>query len=294
MIDFEISIVTFKYDIPNTYLQFITLGKNLTTKTKIQVYYNYENLNDEESEIRLVKRYIKVFLKSHDVTLHLKSSIIKNSGAWISQQKIKWYSAYVSTAKYQLVLDSKNFLFRPLSLDNISTEYPPAFGKDITDEWTRETIDHCRNFIFEKTGTNRRGPSIDAITPWIWDTEKVKEMLDTLWPNMSWCELHEDEFLVSEWLLYITWIEHSINYDENNHLTIGMWGEVDNDVLIKFADQFRKNTRYKFWTHHRMKNDPQHFKITKRLIKENNICSKNQYETWLALRIKYNSNFSSQ
>jgi len=291
MKDIELSIVTFKYDIPNTYMQFISLGKNLSTRTKITIYYNYENEKDEVYEISLVKKYIKNFLKKHDVKFYLKPAIINNSAGWHSQQLVKWYSAYNSDCRYQMVLDSKNFLFRPFSFDEIDFDNLPAFGKDITDQWTQETINHCQNFIFEKTGTHRRGQEIDAITPWIWDNYKVKELLDTLWPDNGWCNL-SDDFLVSEWLLYITWVEKSINYNANHHLTIGMWGFIENNLLEEYANLFKKNSQYKFWTHHRMKNKQQHFKITKRLIKEFNICNYTEYEHWVKLRNYYNSNFS--
>jgi hypothetical protein len=288
MKDIEISIITFKHDIPNTYMQFLSLGKNLSSKTKIVVYYNYENKNTEEKEINLVQLYIKKFLSQHDVTFLLKPTAINNSQGWISQQLIKWYSAYCSKVKYQVVLDSKNFLLKPFSLDDISIDHPPAFGKDITDEWTKETLDHCKQLIFEKTGTNRQGSSIDAITPWIWDTKKVKEMLDTLWPNMSWCEIHHDNFLVSEWLLYITWIEDSINYDTQGHLTTGLWGAgISNNDSIELAKLFRNVHNIKFWTHHRIQNNPIHYKVTRRLLKEYNVCSKSEYNHWIELRTEY-------
>lgn len=293
MEDIELSIVTFKYDIPNTYMQFLTLGKNLTSRTKIKIYYNYENKKDEVYEVLLIKKYIKKFLKNHNVKFYLKPVIIEKSTAWYSQQLIKWYSAYHSECKYQMVLDSKNFLFRPFSLDEIDLSNLPAFGKDITDHWTQETINHCQNFIFEKTKTHRRGQSIDALTPWIWDNYKVKEMLDTLWPDKEWYTL-SDDFLVSEWLLYITWVEQSVNYNINHHLTIGLWGDIDTDntVLDEYANLFKKNDQYKFWTHHRMQNKHQHSEITKKLINEFDICNETEYMHWIKLKNEYNSNFS--
>lgn len=287
MKDIEIIIVTFKYDIPNTYMQLISLGKNLTTRTKIKIYYNYQNKKDEVYEISLCNDYIRRFLKNHDVKFFLKPAIINNTLGWYSQQLLKWYAAYHSDCQYQMVLDSKNFLFRPFSLDEIDFANLPAFGKDITDQWTQETINHCQNFIFEKTRTQRKGQLIDAITPWIWDNYKVKEMLDTLWPDNRWYNLSGD-FLVSEWLLYITWVEQSVKYDTNHHLTTGMWGSIDDTILDDFADLFKKSSTHKFWTHHRIKNKNQHFEITRRLINEFDICKETEYIHWVKLRNKYN------
>lgn len=292
MEDIELSIVTFKYDIPNTYMQCLTLGKNLTTQTKISIYYNYENVKNEKHEIDLVKQYIKQFLDQHDVKFYLKPAIINNSSGWYSQQLLKWYSSYTSECRYQMVLDSKNFLFRDFSVNNIDFNNLPAFGKPITDKWTKETIKHCESLIFEKTGSQRRGQHIDALTPWIWDKHKVREMLDTLWPDMTWCNLSNEELIVSEWLLYVTWIEHTVKYDLTHHLTTGMWGNISNSDAAELSNYFREIEQYKFWTHHRIKNDSRHFKITKKLIKEFNICNKKEYNKWIALRKHYNPKFS--
>jgi hypothetical protein len=283
--DIEIVVVTFKYDLPQFYLLLLSIKKYLDKDIKIKIFFNYDNQDEYESFLE-VKSLVKKHLSEFSVEIIERPQGIVLYGWW-SQMILKYYAAYTSDRPWQMVMDSKNFFIRKFNFSDIdfSNNNVPGFfiekENDIIDDglstfdWTVEEIEKCLDFFGEHQKIYPQ--KIAPVTPWIWKTSVLKEMLDTFWPNCSWLEL--DKLPSIDWYLYLTWSAGEVHYFPKQTVT-GAWGD---GTLVDRSYNQLSDEDICFWVKHRFAIDDQTIDVTKKVLKEFNIATEQEIEVWLKM-----------
>jgi hypothetical protein len=239
---------------------------------KIRIIYNY----DTETELVAVDDFIKIVkdqLSEFDVEFTIKPPEFNGEG-WDTQQLLKWYLAYTSTVEWQVVLDSKNFYIKPFDLlDTLDFKEIPGFAFPDNQKWIQQELD--RSFKFLESYQPEYPQEYSAMTPWIWNTNKIKEMLDTVWPNTTW--KHLKKLPGTEWFLYLAWIGNTIKYYPEQVVT-GIWGIENNDVsLLEGLD----NPDISFWTSHRFAKSDKSLEMTEHVVRNAEIANDQEIAQWL-------------
>lgn len=269
----EFILVTFYYDLPQFYLLCLSIKKYHNKDYKIRIVYNY----DIETELVAVDDFLKIIkdhLSEFNVEFTIKPPEFYGAG-WDTQQLLKWHLAYTSNVEWQVVLDSKNFYIKPFTLlDTLEFKEIPgfAFPKDST--WIQAELD--RSFKFLESTQLEHPQKYSAMTPWIWNTKKIKEMLDTGWPNSSWKKLKK--LPGTEWFLYLAWIGNDIKYYPCQ-IVSGIWGNCITDVSTDWI-MFTECSTISFWTHHRFAISDTAITITESIIRESNIATNDEINQW--------------
>jgi hypothetical protein len=275
----EVVVITFKYDLPQFYLLLLSIKKYLQKDIHIKIVFNY-NDHDEYESFPIFEKLINDHLTEHSFELIKKPSHIVASSGWISQQILKWLIAYESDRPWQIVLDSKNFFIREFDFSSIDYENNiiPGFKFDEkTDIWSNENLKASRDFI-TKYKKSEPKPYM-ALTPWIWKTETVREMLDTCWPNRQWETL---EILPgTEWFLYLSWAYDLVKYYPKQVVT-GIWGIKNNGG--KEVRGLLNNKNICFWVNHRVANSSTETSSTKTVLKMFSVCNEEEIKYWLNLK----------
>jgi hypothetical protein len=238
---------------------------------KIKIIYNHDgNLMGFDRFKDIVKEHLYEF----DVAFFSKpEEVTCTGGGWTSQQILKWYLAYYSTADWQVVLDSKNFYIKPFKLlDTLDFKEIPGFAFPDRNEWIQQELDN--SFKFLESYQSEYPQKYSAMTPWIWNTAKIKEMLDTVWPDSSWKTLKK--LTGTEWFLYLAWIGNSIKYYPKQIVT-GIWGNCNSNTRL--VDGIG-NKDICFWTHHRFATSCDSLELTKQVIKYSDIATDKEIEQW--------------
>lgn len=272
----EIVIITFKYDIPQLYLLFLSIKKHLDKHIRIKIIVNYNN-KVEYNSLSCITLLAKKHLAEFSFTVIEKPQSIPASG-WIGQQILKWYAAYTSDCPWQMVIDSKNFFIRKFNFSDIdfSNNNIPGFPiENKNDTWSITELE--RSFDFIKEHQNIYPQRYAAMTPWIWKTGLIKEMLDTLWPNLDWQKLNE--LPGTEWFLYISWAAGKVHYFPKQFVT-GVWG-IGNSSIGAFNGL--RNENICFWTKHRFAIDDLTISVTKNVLREFNIATNKEIKIWLRM-----------
>jgi hypothetical protein len=238
---------------------------------KIRIIYNY----DKETELVAADDFLKIIkdhLSEFDVEFAIKPTKFNGMG-WDTQQLLKWYLAYTSTVKWQVVLDSKNFYIKPFTLlDTLDFKEIPGFSFPTEDEWIQQELD--RSFKFLESYQPVHPQKYSAMTPWIWNTTKIKEMLDTVWPNNSWKDLKK--LPGTEWFLYLGWIGKDIKYYPKQVVT-GIWGIENNNVDLLDGSY---NPDISFWTSHRFATSDKSLEMTEKVIRNAEIANDQEIAQW--------------
>ena len=271
----EFIVITFYYDMAQFYMLCLSIKKHHNKDYKIRIVYNYDN----ETELSAVDDFLKIIddqLLNFDVEFMIKPPEFDGAG-WDTQQLIKWYLAYTSTVEWQVVLDSKNFYTKPFDLlDTLDFKEIPGFAFPDNEIWIRQELD--RSFKFLESYQPEHPQKYSAMTPWIWNTTKIKEMLDTVWPNSSWKKLKK--LPGTEWFLYLSWIGNSIRYYPRQCVT-GIWGDCISDKRL--VDGIG-NKDICFWTHHRFATSDESLELTKQVIKYSDIATDTEIAQWQRYR----------
>jgi hypothetical protein len=251
----------------------LSIKKHHNKKYKIRIVYNY----DKESELVAVGDFLKIIkdhLSEFDVEFTIKPPEFIGAG-WDTQQLLKWYLAYTSTVEWQVVLDSKNFYIKPFDLlDTLDFKEIPGFAFPDNEIWIRQELDS--SFKFLESYQPVYPQKYSAMTPWIWNTTKIKEMLDTVWPNNTWNDLKK--LPGTEWFLYLAWIGNDIKYYPCQIVT-GIWGRGITDISSNKV-MFTKYSNICFWTHHRFAIGDEPMELTKHVIKYSDIATDKEITQW--------------
>ena len=269
----EFILVTFFYDLAQFYMLCLSIKKHHNKNYKIRIVYNYDN----EKELAGVDDFLKIIndhLPEFDVEFLIKPPEFDGAG-WDTQQLLKWYLAYTSTAEWQVVLDSKNFYIKPFKLlDTLDFKEIPGFAFPKEDGWIQQELD--KSFKFLEARQPEYPQKYSAMTPWIWNTNKIKEMLDTVWPNCSWKTLKK--LPGTEWFLYLSWIGKDIKYYPCQVVS-GIWGECNTHISTNNVI-FTSGSNVYFWTHHRFATSNDAVAITESVIKKSNIATDTEIAQW--------------
>jgi len=268
----EYIVITFYYDLAQFYMLCLSMKKYHDKQHKIKIIYNHDGdlIGFDEFE-----KIVKDHLSELDVEFIKKPyAVTCNGGGWTSQQILKWYLAYFSKAEWQVVLDSKNFYIRPHEIGNLE-EGVPGFAIPPGDvkNWSRTEL--VRSYDYLKDIRPEWPQNYAAMTPWIWNTNKIREMLDSLWPDCAWIKLNS--IPGTEWFLYLAWIGNSIKYYPRQCVS-GIWGIENNDVsLLEGLD----NPDIKFWTSHRYAKSDKSLAMTEQVIRNAGIATDQEIAQWL-------------
>jgi len=277
----EFVLVTFFYDLAQFYMLCLSMKKYHNTDYKIRIIYNY----DKETELVAVDDFLKIIkdhLSNFDVEFLIKPPEFNGAG-WDTQQLLKWYLAYTSAAEWQVVLDSKNFYIRPFDLlDTLDFTEIPGFAFPERNQWIQQELD--RSFKFLESYQPEYPQKYSAMTPWIWNTTKIKEMLDTVWPDNTWKYLKK--LPGTEWFLYLAWIGNSIKYHPKQFVT-GIWGIENNDSSLQKGSY---KTHISFWTYHRFATSDKSLEMTEQVIRNAKIANDQEIEQW----IEYSNKFKTK
>lgn len=268
----EFIVITFYYDLAQFYMLCLSMKKYHDKQYKIKIIYNHDGdlIGVDEFE-KIVKDHLHEF----DVEFFSKpDEITCNRGGWTSQQILKWYLAYHSTVDWQVVLDSKNFYIRPYEITNLKDGVPGfAIPDGDIENWSRAEL--IRSYDYLQGVRPERPQEYAAMTPWIWNTNKIREMLDSLWPECTWIKLNS--IPGTEWFLYLAWIGNSIKYYPKQHVS-GIWGIENNDVsLLEGLD----NPDISFWTSHRFAMSNKSLEMTEQVIRNAEIANDREIAQWL-------------
>lgn len=268
----EFIVVTFYYDLAQFYMLCLSIKKHHNNKYKIRIVYNY----DDETELSAVDDFLKIIddqLLNFDVEFMIKPPEFDGAG-WDTQQLLKWYLAYTSTVEWQVVLDSKNFYIKPFDLlDTLDFKEIPGFAFPDNEIWIRQELD--RSFKFLESYQPEYPQKYSAMTPWIWNTQKIKEMLDIVWPNSYWKKLKK--LPGTEWFLYLAWIGNSIKYYPEQVVT-GIWGIENNDINLL---EGLGNPDISFWTSHRFATSDKSLEMTEQVVRNAEIANDQEIAQWL-------------
>jgi hypothetical protein len=275
----EFTVITFLYDLPQFYLLCLSIKKYHNRDYKIRVIYNYDDSTQLDQSV-MFKTLIEQYLSEFNLEFSIKPLNFGGAG-WHAQQLLKWHSAYTSDAEWQVVLDTKNFYIKSFdSLDSMEFVQVPGFAFPREDAWIQQELDKSHNFLASYQPTYPQ--KFSAMTPWIWNTKKVKDMLDTVWPNLAWQSL--EQLPGTEWFLYLAWIGNDIQYHPKQ-IVSGLWGD---GVVDADRSQQLENSDVCFWTHHRFVGTDTAMETTKKVIRAADIASEDQIQVWLDLRSKWN------
>jgi len=272
----EFIVITFYYDLAQFYMLCLSMKKYQDKQYKIKIIFNKNNgsLNGFDQFEKIIKDQLYDFDVEYIITPEEVTCV---DNGWISQQILKWYLAYHSTAEWQVVLDSKNFYIRPYKISGLEKGVPGFTipGSDVNN-WSYDELDKSYNFL--KNYKNEPPQRYAAMTPWIWNTSKIREMLDILWPDCVWTKL--DNLPGTEWFLYLSWIGNSIRYYPRQCVT-GIWGDCIFDKrLVDGID----NKDICFWTHHRFATSDESLELTKQVIKYSGIATDKEITQWQRYR----------
>jgi hypothetical protein len=269
----EFVLVTFFYDLAQFYMLCLSIKKYHNKNYKIRIVYNY----DDKTELVAVDDFLKIInehLFDFNVEFIIKPSVFNGVG-WDTQQLLKWYLAYTSTVEWQVVLDSKNFYIKSFDLlDTLDFKEIPGFAFPEEDKWIQQELD--KSFKFLESYQPEYPQKYSAMTPWIWNTNKIKEMLDTVWPNCSWKRLKK--LPGTEWFLYLSWIGKDIKYYPCQ-LVNGIWGNTDTNISLD-PIMFTDRSDVYFWTHHRFGTSDVPVAITESIIRKSNIATDIEIGLW--------------
>jgi hypothetical protein len=239
---------------------------------KIKIIYNHDgdligfDTFEEIVKDQLSKLDVEFIIKPDEVTC--------DSGGWTSQQILKWYLAYYSTAEWQVVLDSKNFYIKPYEIGNLK-DGVPGFAIPDGDVRNWSGVEMIKAYDYLKHIRSDQPQKYAAMTPWIWNTRKIREMLDELWPTGSWISLNNVPG--TEWFLYLAWIGDSINYYPKQCVS-GIWGIENNNVNLLSGSN---NPNISFWTFHRFAKSDKSLEMTEQVIRNAKIASEEEIAEWL-------------
>jgi hypothetical protein len=272
-------VITFKYDLPQFYLLLLSIKKYLKKDIHIKIVFNYSN-QDEYESFPIFDNLINTHLLEYSFEIIKKPSHIIAPSGWVSQQILKWLMAYESNRPWQIVLDSKNFFIREFdfSVINYENNIIPGFEFDEkTDVWSSENLKVSRDFI--KQYKESEPQPYMALTPWIWKTEAVREMLDTCWPDRQWEML--EVLPGTEWFLYLSWVHDLVKYYPKQVVT-GIWGIRNNGA--KEVKGLLNNKDICFWVNHRVANNSIETNFTKNVLKTFSVCNDDEIKYWLNLK----------
>lgn len=274
----EFILVTFLYDLPQFYLLCLSIKKYHNKEYKIRVIYNYEKV-EELDHVHKFTKIIQEHLTEFDTEFSIKPAEF-NSNGWNTQQLLKWHLAYTSTADWQVVLDTKNFYIKPFKLlDTMTFEEIPGFEfPDIANSWIQQELDKSYNFL--KNYQSEYPQKYSAMTPWIWSTQEVRNMLDTVWADEKWKKLKD--LPGTEWFLYLAWIGNRIKYSPCQLVT-GIWGNCDPGDEVDSVI-FSEASSVHFWTIHRFANDSKSVNLTQKVLIESKVANAEEISYWLTLR----------
>ena len=271
----EFVVVTYPVDFPQFYLLVKSIKKYHDKHYRLRVIYD-DSINsiDHEAIYNKVVNLIKEELSKFEVTVECKPKHIESSDGWITQQLLKWYLAYTSTAEWQYVLDAKNFYLRPYVIPRtLIKNRAPGFKIEFETEFDQLAQKISHEFI-SKHVIRPAPQKFCALTPWAWKVSEIRNMLDTLWPNREW------EYLQTlpgtEWFLYLSWVAGQVEYYDRR-LVDGLWNQridtsnLSHSVTMPFIP---------FGVHHRSCNMPEYIKITETVLLSRNILKENEIETW--------------
>jgi len=268
----EYIVITFYYDLAQFYMLCLSMKKYHDKQHKIKIIYNHDGDLKGFDEF---EKIVKDHLSELDVEFIEKPpEVTCNSGGWTSQQILKWYLAYYSTADWQVVLDSKNFYIRPYKIGNLAQGVPGfAIPNEDARHWS--TTELSRSYDYVKHIRLGVPQKYAAMTPWIWSPEKIREMLDSLWPDRAWITLNN--LPGTEWFLYLAWIGDSIKYYPKQCVS-GIWGREQHDVGLLAGS---RNPRISFWTSHRFATSDKSLKMTEEVIRNAGIATDIEIVQWL-------------
>jgi len=269
----EFIVITFYYDLAQFYMLCLSMKKYHNKQHKIKIIYNHDG---DLIGFDIFKDIVEEHLHDFDVEFFSKPNEITCTGnGWISQQILKWYLAYHSTAEWQVVLDSKNFYIRPFDIPDLDKGVPGfAIPASDVNNWSHAELDRSHHFL--KNIKNEMPQKYAAMTPWIWNTRKICEMLDTLWPKCAWTRL--SNLPGTEWFLYLAWIGNSIHYYPKQCVT-GIWGGEENNIELLSGTE---NPDISFWTSHRFAKTDKSLEMTKQVIRNAEIANDHEIAQWLA------------
>jgi len=270
----EYTVVTFYYDLAQFYMLCLSMKKYHNKDYKIRIVYNYE----KEKELDAVDDFLKIIkdhLSNFDVEFLIKPPEFNGTG-WDTQQLLKWHLAHTSNVEWQIVLDSKNFYIKPFKLlDTLDFKEIPGFAFPKEQPWIGQELDRSYDFLKDYQSTYPQRYS--AMTPWIWNTGRIKDMLNIVWANDDWKKLKK--LPGTEWFLYLSWIGNDIQYYPCQVVS-GIWGNTNTDDINVTPIMFTDESNTCFWTHHRFARSDSAVEITESVIRESDIATDKEIAQW--------------
>ena len=158
---------------------------------------------------------------------------------------------------YAIVFDSKDFILRPMDLDDFFINGLLALSYFETDKSHYDLYPNSKN-IFDGLDI----PPTLNLTPWIWDANILEKMWDE----------HQTGFYnnYTEWDSYLTYavVTNSIKLPEFNERVIiaGGWTHQDYNGMLQQKDQMINLNHKKIWKHSRKLEDHRCSDVTNQVL----------------------------
>lgn len=225
--------VVHEYDTPQIFLQAHSLLKHWKGDKSWVIY------TDDTFALEFVSKHILPLMIGWNVKISNKE--YKATDGWIRQQIAKLYESSQVQTEYSLILDAKNFLIKSADIDTFLD----------SGIWCMELEDcsfYQKNMLISENflGIKNNGKIPASITPWVWKTDIVKEVITKI-PNFDQWETIPG----SEWFLYWLVAQDKVKWISKGWVA-GLWSGKQFVKISrkKINDLDNLNDLY-WWTHHR-------------------------------------------
>lgn len=252
-----------KYDTPNIFLQAHSLLKHWEGDKNWIIYA------DDIAAFKFVTDHILPLMSGWNVRVTNKK--YKASDGWIRQQIVKIYESSQVQTDYSLILDSKNFLIKPASMDTFLNG--GIWFMELKDcDFYKENMHVSENLL----GFKNKIKIPASITPWIWKTTIVNELICKL-PNFDQWETVPG----TEWFLYWLIAQDKVEWISKGWVS-GLWA---GDQFIKQSQQTVESlpdlVELYWWAHHHTHISIDAKNITKSLLlTTETIANQDLLEKW--------------
>jgi hypothetical protein len=174
-----------------------------------------------------------------------------------------------------IVFDSKDFLLRPLGLENfkVNDQYRVTFWLE---QRYIDMYPDSKNLLDQDMS---HVPSVLNLTPWIWNVDQLEKywryMLDRFgyyldWPDMFVAGTESDTYYAYTYCDSNTSIKF-LSPDENPLLVGGGWTHQNYQGMLDEAKAFDQWPERKIWKHSRKLEDPRCLDVTVAVLKKYDI-----------------------
>jgi hypothetical protein len=259
--------ITHTDDLPQLLLQAASLEKFWKGSRYWTIVIESEGLGQKKCSDFIEQKIRPMFSSNWTVKVVSPKCNLETVG-WHRQQLYKLVYSASNSEEWVLVLDAKNFLIRPINesffVAGNKIRHLPIFTDN---EFNKTSHIDSREVLGI---TDNDIPIVSPMTPWVWKSSDIKELLDRTGISLSkWVDNRAAEYCLFWNMFYkkYRW--------EPDMFASGFWAnECPYDFAETLVDKVKDCPDIKIWVHHRYAYDPILRNMTSEVLKSVGIDSR--------------------